>query len=88
MKRKNPKKDLRKKPIGKIRRPEALLVQATDISYTDILKKIKIGKEIQAASYNIYAMRKTKEGHMLIVLRQDENAIEAVSEAIIHVMGE
>lgn len=67
-------------------RPDIIIVKANDMSYSDMLKRLKAGKEVQALSKSINAVTPTKEGHLRLVLDRKttdtKNLTEAISSAI------
>lgn len=68
--RKKNAKKLRKfqlKPKTRSWRADTLIVQAGGLTYSNMLKKIKLGKEAREVSNNIDIVSKTKERHLRVV---------------------
>lgn len=47
--------------------PDTLIVQAGGLTYSNMLKKIKLGKEAREVSNNIDIVSKTKERYLRVV---------------------
>lgn len=45
-------------------RPEAVMVQAEGLTFTDMLKKVKADREVQAVSANFTGIDMTRAGHL------------------------
>lgn len=69
-------------------RPEAVIVQAEGLSYSDMLKKIKADKEVQAVSANFSTVSMTKAGHLRVVLNKATGNGEKISRTLQRAVGE
>lgn len=69
-------------------RPDAIIVQAEGLSYSDMLKKIKLGKEAREISNTIEMVSKTKDGQLKVVLNRATKDDEAIKRALIQAVGE
>lgn len=68
-------------------RPDVVIVKGGNLTYSDMLKKIKAGKEVQAAGNNICAVTETREGHLRVVLNRGATDVESLTEAISRTIG-
>jgi len=69
-------------------RPEAVVVQAEGLTYTDMLKRIKTDKEVQAVSKHINAISMTRAGHLRVVLNKETENGETVSKTLQKAIGD
>lgn len=82
----NRPKNQRKFPEPK-RRPEVLIVKAGNLSYSEMLRKIKAGTEVQALGNNISSVNEKRGGHLRVVLDKKATGAEDLSRAISSAVG-
>ncbi|KAL5239004.1 hypothetical protein ACI65C_006414 [Semiaphis heraclei] len=68
-------------------RPDAVIVKADNMSYADMLKKIKTSGEMKEVGETINGITKTKDGHLRIVLSRETKEIENLKTAIKNTIG-
>jgi hypothetical protein len=83
--RNNPQNNRKTK---KRHRPEAVVVQAEGLTYTDMLRRIKTDKEVQAVSTHISAISMTRAGHLRVVLNKETENGETISKTLQKAIGE
>lgn len=69
-------------------RPEAVIIKAEGLSYSEMLKKIKADKEVQSVSTNFSTVSKTKAGHLRVVLSRNTGNGEEISRTLQRAVGE
>jgi len=81
------KKRERRGPTTRIR-PDAIIVKADNMTYADMLKKIRASRDMEGVSGNIHCITKTRDGHLRLVLNRDsaepKNLQTAIKTAIGH----
>lgn len=57
------------------------------MSYKNMLKKIKSGKDMENDGDSINAITKTKDGHLRIVLGEETSNVEDLTTALTRIIG-
>jgi len=68
-------------------RPDAIIIKADNVSYADMLMRIKTSREMKEVGETISGITKTKDGHLRIVLSQETKEIENHKTAIKNTIG-
>lgn len=76
----------KKEPHTRIR-PDAVIVKADNISYADMLKKIRTSRDMEGVGGTIHSITKTKDGNLRLVLNREAAEIENLQIAIKAAIG-
>lgn len=68
-------------------RPDVVIVKADQLSYVDMLKRIKTNDEVKGASEAITKITKTRDGHLRMVLSRETEDSETLTRAISNAIG-
>lgn len=68
-------------------RPDVVIVKADQMSYVDMLKRIKTNDEVKGASETITKITKTRDGHLRMVLSRGTEDSETLTRAISNAIG-
>lgn len=63
-------------------RPDAIIIKVDNMSYADMLKRIKTSIEMKKVGENINGITKTKDGYLTLVLSRETKEIENLKTAI------
>lgn len=82
-------KKKRSKPKKRSQRPDALVIKScSDMSYADILKKVKSDGKLNNLGENVKSIRKTEKGELLVELnRADHENLHQFQEVMKEVLG-
>lgn len=80
------RKRIKKEPHTRIR-PDAVIVKADNMSYADMLKKIRTSRDMEGVGGTIHSITKTKDGNLRIVLNREAAEIENLLIAIKTTIG-
>lgn len=78
---KNKRMNKRRKDLTRSR-PDAIIIKAGNMSYADMLKRIKTSSEIKEVGETINGITKTKDGHLRIVLSRETKEIENLKQLL------
>ncbi|KAF0771281.1 Uncharacterized protein FWK35_00006818 [Aphis craccivora] len=67
--------------------PDAIIIKADNMSYSDMLKRIKTSREIEEVGETFNGITKTRDGHPRIALNPEINKIENLKTAIKNTIG-
>ncbi|KAL4100827.1 hypothetical protein QTP88_020856 [Uroleucon formosanum] len=82
------KKKKERKRLEPRTRSDVFIVKAGVIKYSEMLKKIKNGKEVQSLGDSISAVSETRSGHLRVVLNRKASDTEELSKAITRAIGD
>jgi len=81
------KKKERKRLEPRIR-PDVFIIKAGAMKYSEMLKKIKNGKEVQSLGDSISAVSETRSGHLRVVLNRKASDTEELAKTITRTIGD
>lgn len=76
-----------KKPSYQRGRPDSIIINIEDSSYSEMLKKIKADKRVQDASQALNAISKTRLGHVRIELNRKASNVDSLKTAVSQATG-
>lgn len=69
-------------------RPDVIIAKSGSITYSEMLKKIKGGREMKKVGSNISAVTKTRDGHLRLVLNRGTEDIDNLAKTICSAIGD